>query len=144
MSGCDEWPPQLSVIRLHCDMVAILPTSSLTIGNPHLSGKPREKFSWCRWTLTYVILSYRQKENDTQEAAQIYGSTQVAVLRGFAAVKSHSGASNMDMNPFTPITGPLSEKDTSRTVVDTSVERVTGLDFRHTEEFLAVEEPLEI
>jgi hypothetical protein len=50
----------------------------------------------------------------------------------------------MDMNPFTPITGPLSEKDTSRTVVDTSVERVTGLDFRHTEEFLAVEEPLEI
>ena len=50
----------------------------------------------------------------------------------------------MYMDTFTSIAGPVSEKDTSRAVVDTSVERVTGLDFRQTEEFLAVEEPLEI
>ena len=36
------------------------------------------------------------------------------------------------------------EKDTSRAVVDTSVKRVTGLDFTQTKDFLAVEEPLEI
>jgi hypothetical protein len=46
---CNEWTSQLSVFRLHCDIVAILSTPSLTIGNPHLSGKPREKSSWCRW-----------------------------------------------------------------------------------------------
>jgi FdhD protein len=48
------------------------------------------------------------------------------------------------MDPFSPITGPISKKDTSRAIVDTSVERVTGLDFRQTEESVAVEEPLEI
>jgi FdhD protein len=48
------------------------------------------------------------------------------------------------MDPFPPITGAVSEKDTSHAIVDTSVERVTGLDFRQIEEFLAVEEPLEI
>jgi FdhD protein len=48
------------------------------------------------------------------------------------------------MDPFTPITGPVSEKGASSAIVDTSVERATGLDFRQTEEFLAVEEPLEI
>jgi cytochrome c oxidase subunit II len=30
-------------------------------------------------TLTYVIIRYRQKRNDTQEPAQIYGSTQVEI-----------------------------------------------------------------
>src|ERR1700738_1989886 len=30
-------------------------------------------------TLTYVIFRYRQKKNDTQEPAQIYGSTQVEI-----------------------------------------------------------------
>jgi cytochrome c oxidase subunit II len=30
-------------------------------------------------TLTYVILRYRQKENDTQEPVQIYGSTRVEI-----------------------------------------------------------------
>ncbi len=48
------------------------------------------------------------------------------------------------MDPFTPMSSLLSEKDTSRAVVDTSVERVTGLDFTQTKDFLAVEEPLEI
>jgi FdhD protein len=50
----------------------------------------------------------------------------------------------MVMDSFTPITEPLSEKYTSRAVIDTSVERVTGLEFHQTKEFLAVEEPLEI
>jgi FdhD protein len=50
----------------------------------------------------------------------------------------------MYMDTFTPITSPVSEKDTSRAVVDTSVERVTGLDSRRIQESLAVEEPLEI
>jgi FdhD protein len=48
------------------------------------------------------------------------------------------------MDTVTPITGQVSGKDTSRAVVDISVERVTGLESRRTEEFLAVEEPLEI
>src|ERR1700757_2433656 len=48
------------------------------------------------------------------------------------------------MDSFNPITGPLPEKDTSRAAIDTSVEKVTGLEFQQTKEFLAVEEPLEI
>src|SRR5258708_32802534 len=64
--------------------------------------------------------------------------------RQSSAVERRSRASKIYMDPFSPISGPVSEKNASRAIVDTSVERVTGLDFRQTEEFLAVEEPLEI
>lgn len=43
-----------------------------------------------------------------------------------------------------PTTDHAFEKESGRAIVDTSVERVTGLDSRLTEDFLAVEEPLEI
>jgi FdhD protein len=48
------------------------------------------------------------------------------------------------MDIVKPTTGDVSEKESGRAVIETSVERVTGLDSHEMDELLAVEEPLEI